>query len=271
MLKKFFAICLSSAILIISICGCANPSASVTTAGIAQGTYSSKSSNAATSSKDNSNSRITSTYSSDSISTGKKNALKSAEQYLSFMAFSYSGLIDQLEYEGYSNEEAEYAAKNCGADWSEQAVLSAKQYLKTMSFSKDGLIEQLEYEGFTHEQAAHGAEQAYKSTTTTSTSANSGASTTGEQNALQTAKQYLNIMAFSYSGLIEQLTYEGYSDSEAKYAADHCGADWKEQAVKAAKQYLDMMSFSRKSLIEQLEYEGYTYDQASYAATQNGY
>ena len=78
-------------------------------------------------------------------------------------------------------------------------------------------------------------------------------------------------MAFSYSGLIEQLKYEGYSDSEAKYAADHCGADWKEQAVKAAKQYLDIMSFSRQSLIEQLEFEGYTYDQASYAATQNGY
>ena len=78
-------------------------------------------------------------------------------------------------------------------------------------------------------------------------------------------------MPFSYTGLMEQLKYEGYSDSEAKYAADHCGADWKEQAVKSAKQYLDMMSFSRQGLIEQLEYEGYTYDQASYAATENGY
>lgn len=93
----------------------------------------------------------------------------------------------------------------------------------------------------------------------------------GKKNALASAQQYLNVMAFSYSGLIEQLKYEGYSDSEAKYAADHCGADWKEQAVKAAKQYLDIMSFSRQSLIEQLEFEGYTYDQASYAATQNGY
>ena len=78
-------------------------------------------------------------------------------------------------------------------------------------------------------------------------------------------------MAFSYSGLIEQLEYEGYSNEEAEYAAKNCGADWNEQAVKSAKQYLDIMSFSRQSLIEQLEYEGYTYDQASYAATQNGY
>ena len=145
---------------------------------------------------------------------------------------------------------------------------------QTMPFSKDGLIEQLEYEGYTHEQAVYGAEQAYSSASGTSASANSSSSvstTVGEQNALQSALQYLNSMPFSYTGLIEQLKYEGYSDSEAKYAADNCGADWKEQAVKSAKQYLDIMSFSRQSLIDQLEYEGYTYDQASYAATQNGY
>ena len=36
MLKKFFAICLSSAILIVSICGCTNSSASVTTTSVAR-------------------------------------------------------------------------------------------------------------------------------------------------------------------------------------------------------------------------------------------
>ncbi len=271
MFRKFLAVCLSGVILVASIYGCTSTSADVAAPSAAQSTSSSKTSSLAAYSKSNSNSHTTSTPSSSSIPAGKKNALESAEQYLSFMAFSYSGLIDQLEYEGYSSEEAEYAAKNCGADWSEQAVLSAKQYLKTMSFSKDGLIEQLEYEGFTHEQATYGAEQAYQSSAETAPSAASGSVTTGEQNALQSATQYLNVMAFSYTGLIDQLTYEGYSDSEAKYAADHCGADWSEQAVKAAKQYLDIMSFSRQSLIDQLEYEGYAYDQASYAATQNGY
>ena len=77
------------------------------------------------------------------------------------MAFSYSGLIEQLEYEGYSTEEATYAVDNCGADWKEQAAKKAEEYLKSMSFSKSGLIEQLEYEGFTHEQAVYGADQAY--------------------------------------------------------------------------------------------------------------
>ena len=272
MLRKLFVILFTSVVFIASICGCTSSSANIAPVSPAN-SITSNTSSTVTIPENTSDSRLSSAP-SDSVSIGKKNALKSTEQYLNVMAFSYSGLIDQLEYEGYTVEEAEYAAKNCGADWNEQAVLSAKQYLKTMSFSKDGLIEQLEYEGYTHEQAVYGAEQAYSSAADASASANpssSGPATVGEQNALQSALQYLNVMPFSYTGLIEQLKYEGYSDSEAKYAADNCGADWNEQAVKSAKQYLATMSFSRQSLIEQLGYEGFTYEQASYAATENGY
>ena len=95
--------------------------------------------------------------------------------------------------------------------------------------------------------------------------------TTGENNALRAAKDYLNITAFSYTGLINQLKYDGYSDSEAKYGADNCGANWKGQAARAAKQYLDITSFSRSSLIDQLIYEGYTQEEAEYGVTQVGY
>lgn len=103
----------------------------------------------------------TSSDSSASVSSGESNALKSAKNYLSVTAFSYSGLVEQLEYEGYSNSEATYAADNCGADWYEQAVKSAKQYLEVMAFSRSGLIEQLEYEGYTHDQAVYGVDKAY--------------------------------------------------------------------------------------------------------------
>lgn len=89
---------------------------------------------------------------------GERNALGTAQDYLSFMCFSYKGLVEQLEFEKYSHEEAVYAADNCGADWNEQAAGSAKDYLDMMSFSRDSLIEQLEFEGFTHEQAVYGAE-----------------------------------------------------------------------------------------------------------------
>ena len=54
------------------------------------------------------------------ISTGKRNALSTAKDYLSYMPFSRQGLIDQLIFEGYTNDEATYGADNCGADWSEQ-------------------------------------------------------------------------------------------------------------------------------------------------------
>lgn len=99
-------------------------------------------------------------YDADSQpTTGEKNALRSAGSYLDTMPFSYNGLIEQLEYEGYSHSEAVYGADNCGADWNEQAVKMAASYLDTMSFSRTGLIEQLEYEGFTHDQAVYGVEQ----------------------------------------------------------------------------------------------------------------
>lgn len=97
----------------------------------------------------------------EKATSGEKNALKRAKEYLDYTAFSYTGLIEQLEYEGYSNSEATYAVKNCGADWNEQAVKKAKQYLEYSAFSKDSLTEQLEYEGFTHEQAVYGVNKSY--------------------------------------------------------------------------------------------------------------
>lgn len=95
----------------------------------------------------------------DGMSMGQKNALKSAKSYLDYSAYSYDGLIKQLEFEKYSHEDAVFAADNCGADWNEQAVKSAKSYLEYSSFSKDELIKQLEFGGFTHDQAVYGAEQ----------------------------------------------------------------------------------------------------------------
>ena len=106
--------------------------------------------------------------------------------------------------------------------------------------------------------------------TGTSSSRSSYTPTRGEQNALSTAHDYLDTMAFSRSGLIDQLKYEGYTSSEAEYAVDNCGADWDYQAVLMAEEYLDAMSFSRSGLIDQLEYEGFSYSQASAAATAVG-
>ena len=94
----------------------------------------------------------------DSATLGEKNAAKKALDYLAYTSFSYSGLVGQLEYEGYTHEEAVYGVDRCGADWNKQAALKAKQYLDYTSFSRDGLIAQLEYEGFTPQQAEYGVQ-----------------------------------------------------------------------------------------------------------------
>ena len=90
------------------------------------------------------------------------------------------------------------------------------------------------------------------------------AATMGEQNALQKAKLYLSTMPFSKKGLKKQLKFEGYTNKEATYGVNHCGANWMKQAVKKAKQYLQTMSFSKSGLKKQLLFEGFTKKQANY-------
>ena len=94
-----------------------------------------------------------------SITLSQKNAMKKAKEYLNYSAFSYDGLIEQLEYEQFSHEDSVYAVDNCGADWNEQAVKKAKEYLDYSSFSHGSLVDQLKYEGFTAEQAEYGVSQ----------------------------------------------------------------------------------------------------------------
>jgi hypothetical protein len=86
----------------------------------------------------------------------ESNAREKAESYLSFMAFSRSGLIKQLEFEGFSNQDASYGADAVNANWNQQAAKKAADYLETMAFSRSGLMTQLLYEGFTEAQASYG-------------------------------------------------------------------------------------------------------------------
>jgi hypothetical protein len=79
-----------------------------------------------------------------------------AESYLRSMSFSRTGLIEQLEFEGFDKNDATNAVDSLNVNWNEQAVKKAESYLNSMSFSKSGLIEQLEFEGFTPEQARYG-------------------------------------------------------------------------------------------------------------------
>ncbi len=105
---------------------------------------------------------------------------------------------------------------------------------------------------------------------TSTTPTKPAAATTGEKNALAKANSYLNFSAFSYKSLIDQLEYEGFTASEAKYGADNCGANWNEQALRKAKNYLDFSAFSYSGLVGQLEYEEFTHEQAVYGVDNCG-
>ncbi|MEV7132633.1 Ltp family lipoprotein [Arthrobacter sp. NPDC093128] len=87
----------------------------------------------------------------------QQNALRKADSYLDFTAFSRTGLIHQLEFEKFSTGDATWAADRVTVDWNEQAAKKAKSYLEFTSFSHSGLVEQLLFEGFTPEQAEYGA------------------------------------------------------------------------------------------------------------------
>lgn len=142
------------------------------------------------------------------LTVNQQNAIRKAETYLNIMAFSRDGLVTQLEYEGFSNEDALYGADHCGADWLKQAVSKSKQYLSIMAFSRSGLIQQLEYEGFTTEEANYGVDNS---------------SADWMKQAELKAKQYLDIMAYSRDGLLQQLEFEGFTQDEAIHGVDSTG------------------------------------------------
>jgi hypothetical protein len=89
----------------------------------------------------------------------QSNARGSAQSYLGVLSFSRSGLITQLEFEGYSTADAEYGVDANSVDWLEQAAKSAQSYLDSSSFSRSGLIDQLIFEGFSPAEAEHGVNQ----------------------------------------------------------------------------------------------------------------
>lgn len=86
------------------------------------------------------------------------NALIKAEQYLKSTSFSKQKLYDQLIFEKYSNEAAEYAVNNIKANWDEQALKKAKSYQESMEMSPEAIRDQLTSEhgeNFTPDEAEY--------------------------------------------------------------------------------------------------------------------
>ena len=101
-------------------------------------------------------------YEEKTSKTELENAIESAEAYSNVFAYSKKELIEQLKYDGFSEDIAECAAKSINANWKENCVRSAHSYLEIISYSKEELIHQLDYVGFTAEEIDYAMNQIYK-------------------------------------------------------------------------------------------------------------
>lgn len=144
----------------------------------------------------------------EGMTKSQEQAYDKAMQYLSTKSFSHDGLIQQLEFEQFSTEDATFAADNCGADWREQACKEAKQYLSTQAFSQTGLSKQLQFEKYSVDDADYAA-------------ANCGAD--WNEQASKKAAQYLENQSFSHAALVDQLVFEGFTQEQAEYGVSQQG------------------------------------------------
>jgi len=112
------------------------------------------------------------------------------------------------------------------------------------------------------------------STTTVATTTVPATTTIGEtvaqENAREKASSYLEFAAFSRSGLIGQLGFDGFSPADSTYAVDALHVDWNQQAAKKAASYLEFTSFSRSGLIGQLKFDGFSQAEAEYGVGTTG-
>ena len=197
--------------------------------------------------------------------TAKAKALQTALSLLSANPYSKEGLITQLKLSGLSEEDALFGANSCGADWTEQAARKGRAFLASSSFSLDGLVSQLVLAGFTSEEASEGARRAY------STTAEDSDITYSMENAVKEATSYLTGgNYYSREGMLKKLKGAGYTEEEAIYAADNCGADWMDQARLQAAFYLRYQNLSHDELIQLLLEQGFTPEEAEFGFDQNG-
>lgn len=113
----------------------------------------------------------------------------------------------------------------------------------------------------------------------TTTAAPSAPAMSGaEQQAVESAQNYLNLgSGFSAESLFQQLTSSdgsGFTAANANFAISYLKPDWDAQAVEAAKGYLSLgTGFSHDGLIQQLTSDdgnGFTEAQAEYAVAKVG-
>ena len=192
--------------------------------------------------------------------------METAEEYLAFGGYSYSGLITALINREYTPEEAQYAADHCGADWNEEAVDAANAFtdrdavialysshdiVKMIGCSYPNLLNHLKAEGFSSEEAQFGAEHC-----------------DADWNELANlyARYRLNGKGISRLTLIADMSSEGFSEKQISYALENSEADWPHQAAICAANLYYEFHHNYEELCAELRMRGFTSDEAIYGA-----
>ena len=141
------------------------------------------------------------------ITDRMNDALNTAIVYLKIMHFSRHALSGQLQIEGFTSAEADYAVDNCGADWNEQALLKAEEMVSDGSnYSAMAVKEMLlSNYGYTGDEAEFAVQ-------------NCGAD--WNESALSAARSYMR-MGYSADEIAAILADDGYTSENILYALDN--------------------------------------------------
>ena len=141
------------------------------------------------------------------ITDRMNDALNTAIEYLKIMNFSRRALSGQLQIEGFTSAEADYAVDNCGADWNEQALLKAEEMVSDGSnYSAMAVKEMLlSNYGYTGDEAEFAVQ-------------NCGAD--WNESALSAARSYMR-MGYSADEIAAILADDGYTSENILYALDN--------------------------------------------------
>jgi len=188
------------------------------------------------------------------LDKGSVEALKKAKELLKKDFYSYEDLKQKLikEYK-YTNNQAKYAVDNCGANWNKQAIGFAKYWLKKIKaknlLGKEVLLYSYnsieKYMTVTHDFTKKQATYALKNINIDwnkqalaaakyALKVNFHSAEFGEDYQYDyTANEYVLVKHyFSYAILKKCLVNEfGFTDKQAKYGVDNCGADWNKNAL----------------------------------------
>ena len=192
-------------------------------------------------------------------------ALYHVKEWLSVVSDSRAKTTETMKsvYK-HTDEDLNWAFTYGGIDWVSIAVDAASFYKDCGNRSK--VVDFLKEKGFTDEECKKASEILVPIQNNIASSP----STTEQQFALNKAKSYLSILAFSKEGLYDQLKHAKYSDADARYAVDNCGANWNEQALDKAVSYLNISAYSKEGLYKQLKYSKFTDTEARYAVDNCG-